>query len=310
MSSTPSQTLKVNSLTAIDNVVLNLERAMNDHPANTLPILERIKNATNGIETTTMVSNVKATLHAAQAAEKLVAVSTQIAEFFPILTKVFDQIRLNDQNREAVKQLQVMIAADLLILRKSQIALHFTSLAQIAANSLKEIPIPNDDLLAEVVITLHEGMDTLPKTFPIPVAAETSIRSPASSSTTSTIDSDEDAALRKDLLTLKRRIQHFEPPAKPAMFRLPESYNTTLPKHDNDIGYRHQLIVELWESATPSAYPYLGEDIPIVEYGPPHHRIFISRKEHGPVVWASTKRALAKAMATNDYDGLSDDDSN
>jgi hypothetical protein len=308
MSTNPSTT--VNALSTLDNIILNLENAIKPptHSTNTPSILERAKTATNGILTTALIHTAKAALHSAQTAEKITTSSTQLAEFFPVLAKVYDELSLTQQQREAVKNLQVIIAADLLVLRKCQLASHFAALACIAADALKEVPIPNDDQLAEVVITLHEGLDLLPRHNSLPTVVEVADSPASSSATSSALNEENDTIFKKDLRALRRLLPSLQPPSRPAMFRIPDSFHTILPEKDSDISYHAQLINALWEESATAPYPYKGTDIPIAPYGPDHRPLFLARVQYGPVVWASTKKALAKAMADTDYQGLTDEE--
>ena len=295
----------VNSLSTLDNVVLDLEHAL------TPSFLDQAENAVNGLRATAMLNSAHAALRSAQTAEKIGIATAQITEFFPILAKVYDNIALTQQRQVVVKNLQTIIAADLLVLRNMKLASHFATLAQLAADTLKEIPIPDDPRLKEIITTLQKGIKDLPKHNSIPITVEIA-NSETSSSDTSSISptaKDEETAFQKDIDRLRLLLPSLEPPPNPTIFHLPESFQTVLQEKDNDFIYHNKLINTVWEEAATTPYPYKGTTIPIAPYGPDHRPFFLSRAKYGPVVWASTKKALARAMAERSYEGRTNDES-
>jgi hypothetical protein len=293
--------------TTLNQALFNLDFAMSLQPST--PLIHQAQIATADVEAIAVLNTAKAALSAAQAAEYVAKAATQIAEFFPVLTKVLNHLRLTDDMRKRVNDLEVMIAGTLIVVRGNETANQFVELAQIAANVLKSIPISEEPTLQEAVLTLHEGLDTLqnPTSKTPPPVTEILTHSPASSSTTSTNTNEtNDATFQADLANLRRFMSGVNPPATPEILRLPKTFHSIESPKDRDIEYRHRLAYELWNTSNPTTFLYNSKEHQMAEVGPPHRPLFLCVQPHGPVVWAANKRALAKAMEGTTYKGLTD----
>lgn len=295
--------------TVLNQILHNLDLAMSTQ--NSIPLSNQAQVAINDIEAIAVINTAKAALSTAEAATNLFKAATQIAEFFPVLARVYDHLRLTEEMRKQVNDLQVLIGGALLTIRGAHTANQFIELAQIAADVLKSIPISDDPELQEAVITLHEGLDALttnPPNAPPPVT-EVRVHSSTSSSTTSTDSqmqtADNANTFKIDLRKLKRHLNQVKPPTTPEMFHVPDTFQTSDPKNNNSI-YGSDLIHELWETSDPEIFRYQNEDFHIAQLGPPHRPLFICKHQSGPVIWAATKKALVSSITNLTYKGLTD----
>lgn len=300
----------INRDTPLGHAVLHLAKAIH---AFTPSLDKQAQMDANNVEAASMILHAQSALQAARASELMIEAANQIAEGFPLLAKVFEELRVNDERRTHIRHLNVMIAADLVAIKGFQLAGHFAELAQVAADLLRGIPIPDDPLFEEVTATLHEELDLLPRmTQQYAPAADSPSTSasmhtaPGSPEPTDT-PLDNTPAFQADLRSLKHSLIKQGPPPRPAMFHIPDTFIPASPKNDN-YGYRVHLATTLWTSLSPDLFAYEKKQIPIAQIGPSNRPIFFARVPEGPLLWAATKKTLASAIVNIDYDGRTDDE--
>jgi hypothetical protein len=162
-----------------------------------------------------------------------------------------------------------------------------------------DIPVPATPITALTTeLTMSSPMSSSTSSLIFTTAATTEAQA--------AIPTGESVLFNADLKNLKRQVRSFERPLQPEMFRLPATFHSIQENKDSDHGYRHMLAIALWESVMPSSFTYQGQEILIMQLSAPHRPIFLTQQTHGPVVWASTKRALAALIVNLDYLGLTD----
>jgi hypothetical protein len=271
------------------------------------PLHGQAQVAAAGVEATSVIYTVQATLLAATSAEQVIKTARTLHEHASLLMGTFNGLRLTETERDRVRELEVMLGAALTLIRESKVVDTYVELARIAAHHLRTIPVPEDDTLDHATTTITTGLDGLPpsRQTDIPPPQHQTMSSDDSSNISTIgeqLTTDEAAALLKaEVKNFKRCSRQWTPPPFPTVFRAPASFLTLQAGKESDPSYTYNIAVQVWKTTDHCICSYNGQDVPYIQLGTHHRALFFTLIPDGPIVWGSTKRIVANAYVNEDY---------
>jgi hypothetical protein len=273
------------------------------------PLANQAQIAAAGIEATGVIYTAQASLVSAEVLESLIKTARTAADHFPLLAKVYEHLQLNEAQQRRVKELTYLISADLTIIRDSKIVQNYIEMARIATELLNTIPVPEDPIMDHATTILATGIPALPppRQTDVPEFPRTTTPSDTSSNiseiNSNMTNEEENALYRAEVKNFIRTTRTFEPPSSPCIFHPPSHFRTLQADMEKDKTYWSHIVEQFWDTTDHIIFRYQEYDVPLIQVGVPHRPVFFSRLPNGPVIWGSTKRSVANAIANGDFDG-------